>query len=425
MLVPISPKDAFENRITVPGDKSISHRLIMLASLADGVSDFENLLLSEDCMSTIEAFRHLGIKISIDDSNVKVYGEGIRGLKPSSENIYVGNSGTTMRLMAGILSGQPFKMILSGDNSLSTRPMGRIVEPLTMMGANIRCKGHENRPPIEIIPSKLKAITFHEKKGSAQVKSAILLAGLFAEGKTVVIEEKPSRNHTENLLPLFGAPFRKEDKHLIIEKAQYLRPASFSVPGDISSAAYFMVAACISKKGKVVLDNVNLNTSRDGIVEVLKKMGADIEIIHQDDDIEPRGQIVARASTLKGITIGGEIIPRLIDEIPIIMVAAVFSQGTTIIKDAQELRVKESDRIQAMVENLQKIGAQIKETVDGVIIQGCDKLKGGCTINSFFDHRIAMSLAIAGLRCDKEISINDAECVNISFPQFYTILNNM
>ena len=400
--------------LTVPADKSVAHRSVIFASLANGKSIIKNFPTAEDPHSTLDVCKSLGINCNYQDNSVEITSN--RKLTTPNNILNCGNSGTTMRLMAGVLAGQNFNTTLIGDESLSTRPMKRIIEPLTLMGANI--KSNSNTAPLEIIGSPLNAINYSSPIASAQVKSAILLAGLFAEGKTSITEPFVSRNHTELMLQSMGANIEINNNTTTIEKSE-LSPLNIEIMGDISSAAYFIAAALIVPNSKIIIRNVGLNPTRTGILDILKKMNANIEIL----DIktvanEPIGDIKISYSELTACEISGEIIPKLIDEIPILAVLATQAKGTTIIKDAIDLRNKETDRISAIVIELKKLGANIEETPDGMIIQGKTKLLGDVTCQTYKDHRIAMSLYVAGLITKNEILIDGFEWVNISFPDF-------
>ncbi len=420
--VTITPKKYIRGEIEPPGDKSISHRSVMLASLADGKSVIENFLDADDCLSTVNSFKSMGVDVNISEKFITINGVGLNGLRSPKEPLYLGNSGTTMRLLSGILSAQNFETILMGDESLQSRPMDRIIKPLGLMGASIKGNGKRQTAPLTIMGSKLHGIEFEEVYGSAQVKSSILLAGMYADGKTIVHETKISRDHTERMLKLFNAPFKKENNICTIKTTEYLNAKSFLIPGDISSASFFIVAAILLKNSELIVKNVGLNPTRLGFITVLKKMGANIDIRIKNDDFEPTGNIIARSSSLKGIKIEKSIIPLLIDELPIIMVAASYAEGETVIQGAQELRVKETDRIKSMSEGLNSIGAKTKETEDGLIIQGCSKTKGKASVDSYDDHRTAMSLAIAALNSDDEVNISNTRCVSISYPKFFETL---
>lgn len=419
----ITPKKNIHATITVPGDKSISHRSIMFGALSKGITEIEGFLMGEDCLSTINCFQKLGINIEQYQNKILVHGKGLHGLTAPTEILDVGNSGTTLRLISGILSAQPFCSQLTGDSSIQKRPMNRIAVPLRNMGAVL--KGNDNNKlfaPFTIEGRQLKGITYTLPVASAQVKSAILLAGIFAECETVVIEPQPTRDHTEIMLRYMGADIQKIGNEIHCKPAEQLYAKKIVVPADISSAAYFMVMACICENSEILLKNVGINQTRTGIIDALKAMGGNIAI--ENESIingEKIANIRVKYSALHGTTIGGADIPRLIDEIPVIAVAACFAKGTTIIKDAQELKVKESNRIQTIITELKKFGADITETEDGMIINGVEHLKG-CTVESHNDHRIALAMSIAGACALGETTIVDAECVNISFPNFYDIV---
>lgn len=407
--------------ISVPADKSIAHRSVMFSSLAKGKSIIKNFPPAEDPLSTLEVCKSLGINATIKNSTLEIISNG--KLIPSTNHLNCGNSGTTMRLMSGILAGQNFKTILIGDESLSKRPMKRIIEPLTLMGAKINSNNYT--APLEIFGNELHSIEYVSKISSAQVKSAILLAGLFANGKTKFIEPHLSRNHTELMLSSMGANIVSENNTVSIEKSE-LEPINIKICGDISSAAYFIVAALIVPNSSIIIKNVGLNKTRTGIIDILKKMNANIEILNKETIAnEEVGDIKVSYSDLISCEVSGDIIPRLIDEIPIIAVAATQAKGTTHIKDADDLRNKESDRIKAIVCELKKMGADIEETSDGMIIHGKTELIGNCECETYHDHRIAMSLYVAGLVSKKEILIKNFQWVNISFPNFENIFNNM
>lgn len=406
--------------ITIPADKSISHRAIMFASLADGKSIIRNCSNAKDPNSTLSVCRALGVDIQkADDNTIIVYSNS--KFKPIGETFDCGNSGTTMRLMCGILSGQPFNSTLVGDESLSKRPMKRVIEPLSLMGAKI--SAINNCAPIQINAGKLTGITYSSKISSAQVKSCILLAGLHAQGETVYIEPYLSRNHTELMLKYMNADIEC-DGVLTKIRPSVLEPREIDVVGDISSAAFFMVAASIIPGADIVIKNVGLNPTRTGILEVLNIMGGNVEIL--DENVvsgELVGDVRVRYSDLKACIIEGEIIPKLIDELPVIAVLATQAEGTTIIKDAEDLKNKETDRIAAIVSELKKVGADITATEDGFIINGKTSLTGGVEVDTYHDHRLAMSLYVAGLICKKEILIRDFDWVDISFPEFETLMS--
>lgn len=408
-----------KGEITVPGDKSISHRAVMFGALSKGTTEVTNFLQGADCLSTIDCFRRLGIAIENTSEKIIVHGKGLHGLTKSDKILDVGNSGTTTRLISGILAGQNFETILNGDESIQSRPMKRIMEPLSLMGADIASLRDNNCAPLRIAGSPLHGIHYTSKVSSAQVKSCILLAGLYADGLTSVTEPSVSRNHTELMLRGFGANVVCRDKTAAITPDPELIGQKIEVPGDISSAAYFIAAGLIVPGSEILVKNVGINPTRDGIIRVCQAMGADITLLNKrEHGGEPVADILVRYSSLEATTIEGEIIPTLIDELPMIAVMACFAKGTTVIKDAAELKVKESDRIAVMVDNLSRMGAHITATDDGMIIEGGFPLHGA-EIDSHLDHRIAMSFAVAALASEGETTIKDADCVKISYPHFY------
>lgn len=414
-----------KGEITVPGDKSISHRSIMFGSISKGTTEITGFLKSADCLSTISCFRKMGIEISEDAGIIKVHGKGIHGLVKPDSVLDVGNSGTTTRLMSGILAGQNFTSVLDGDDSIRKRPMRRIIEPLSLMGVNVKSKYNNDCMPLEIAGGSVKAINYSSNVSSAQVKSCVLLAGLYANGETAFSEPSQSRNHTELMLSSFGADIRSLGTTTYICPANELYGQKINVPGDISSAAYFIAAGLIVPGAEVTVKNVGINPTRDGIIRVCQDMCADITLTNtRIEGGEPVADIVVRYSKLHGTTIEGAIIPTLIDEIPVICLMAALAEGTTVIKDAAELRVKESDRIAVMVENLSKMGCDITATNDGMIIQGSDHITGA-VVDSYMDHRIAMTFAVASLVADGTTTIVNGECVNISYPEFYKDLTSI
>ena len=411
--------------ITVPGDKSISHRAVMFGSLAQGTTTVENFLRGADCLSTIDCFRRLGIQIEELREQIIIHGKGLRGLSAPAQILDAGNSGTTTRLISGILSGQSFETTLTGDASIQKRPMKRIIEPLTQMGASITSLHGNDCAPLHIQGQSLHGIHYTTKVASAQVKSAILLAGLYADGPTSVTEPALSRNHSELMLRQFGADVQTEGTTATIQPGASLNGQKIIVPGDISSAAYFIAAACITPDSELLIRNVGTNPTRDGILRVCRMMNADLTVLpHEITDGEPSADLLVRSSSLKGCVIEGSLIPTLIDELPVIAVMACFAEGTTVIRDAAELKVKESDRIAVMAENLSAMGARVTATDDGLIIEGGRPLRGAA-VDSHLDHRIAMSFAVAALNADGETVIRDAECVNISYPGFYQDLQRL
>ena len=404
--------------ITVPGDKSISHRAVMLASISQGKSVISGFLMGEDCLSTISCCKQLGIDIVEQHGTIEVYGKGINGLQEANNILDCGNSGTTMRLMSGILAGQNFLSVMTGDRSLRSRPMTRVVNPLRQMGAIIDGRNDSKLAPLTIRGGKLKGIEYKLPVASAQVKSAVLLAGLYAEGETTVIEETTSRDHTENMLRFFGGNVKVENGRITVGKCQ-LTGQTVEVPGDISSAAFFMAAAAAKPGSHITIKNVGVNPTRTGIVDVLRAMGADIQYENITSSCgEPVADIVVKGGKLIGTKVTKEIMPRLIDEVPIIAAIAAVAEGKTIITGAEELKVKESNRIASMVTELTKVGVNIKELEDGMEIVGPNKIIG-CAVESYDDHRVAMSMAIIGLFSDLPVIIEDSACVAISFPGFY------
>ena len=421
--------NGLQGKISVPGDKSISHRALMLGAIASGQTTIEGLLLGEDPRSTAKCFQAMGATISeLNTERVIVEGIGTKGLQEPKNILDAGNSGTTMRLMLGLLASQPHQFfIVTGDDSLRTRPMSRVVKPLQEMGAVIYGREDNKNAPLAVVGQNLKPIHYHSPIASAQVKSCILLAGLMSEGKTTVTEPALSRDHSERMLRAFGAKL-EIDPHshsVTIEGKTPLQGQKVVVPGDISSAAFWLVAGAIMPDSELVIENVGVNPTRVGVLEALEMMGADITLENQRETAgEPVADLRVKSSTLKGCTIEGDIIPRLIDEVPILAVAACFAKGTTVIKDAEELRVKESDRISVMALELGKMGAKISELPDGLEITGGYALRGA-TVDSFTDHRIAMSLAIAGLTAKGTTTINRAEAASISYPTFVDTLQQV
>ena len=420
----IYSKNKLKGEVTVPGDKSISHRSVMFGAIASGMTEITNFLQGADCLSTIQCFQRRGIEIEWKRDFVLVYGKGLRGLSAPEKTLEVGNSGTTTRLMAGILAGQAFGSVLSGDASLNTRPMGRIMAPLNSMGAHIESILDNGCAPLKIEPGVLHGISYQSLVASAQVKSCILLAGLYADSPTSVKEPYLSRNHTEVMLQKFGAYVTSEGTTITVMPEPKLYAQKIEVPGDISSAAYFIAAALIVPGSEVLIEHVGMNPTRDGLLRVCKAMGADITILNKNHSGEPTADLLVRHSGLKGTTVGGALIPTLIDELPVVAALACFAEGTTVIKDAQELKVKESNRIDAMVKSLSLMGAKVTETEDGMIIEGGHPLHGA-VIDSRLDHRIAMTFAVTALAADGETEIRDADCVKISYPDFYRDLYSL
>ena len=412
-----------KGRLRVPGDKSISHRAVMFGSIAKGTTNIKGFLTGADCISTISIFKKMGIDIELDNTFVKVHGKGLYGLTCPHEILDCGNSGTTTRLVSGILSAQNFTSILTGDKSIQKRPMNRIITPLSMMGADI--ESNDGFAPLTITGSKLHGIEYNSPVASAQVKSAILLAGLYASSPTCVVEPAKSRDHTELMLKKFGADLTTTQTSVTINPCSKLFANDIDVPSDISSAAFFMAAAILVPGSELILENVGINPTRDGIIRVLKDMGANIEIINQTDSFEPVADIRVTYSKLHSTCIKGDIIPTLIDELPLLSALASLADGITVIKDAEELKVKESNRIRVMCEELSKLGVDVIETKDGMEIKGTDKLKGNVTIATHDDHRIAMTFAILNLVSDGEIRLDNKNCVEISYPEFFNDLNKV
>ena len=410
--------------LIVPGDKSISHRAVMFGSLAKGTTRISHFLECADCLSTISCFRRMGIEIEKNGSEILVHGKGLHGLSAPEGILDVGNSGTTTRLISGILAGQKFTSELDGDDSIRTRPMKRIMTPLQAMGADIASQKDKGCAPLIIHGKALHGIHYDSPVASAQVKSCILLAGMYADGITGVTEPFLSRNHTEIMLNYFGADVVSEGTTATVRPEPVLEGRDVVVPGDISSAAYFIAAGLLTPGSEILLKNVGINPTRAGILKVCMDMGADITLLNESTEGEPTADLLIRTSSLKGTTIEGAVIPTLIDEIPMIAVMAAFAEGTTVIRDAQELKVKESDRIAVMVDNLKRMGADIEGTDDGMIIHGGKPLQGA-TIDSHLDHRVAMSFAVAGTICDGPLDILNGDCVKISYPEFYQDLYSL
>lgn len=418
-----SNRNGLKGEIEVPGDKSISHRSIMFGSIANGMTTVTNFLLGEDCLSTISCFRKLGVLIEQDTQKVVIYGKGMSELQEPKDILDVGNSGTTIRLLTGILAGLHFHSTLIGDSSIGKRPMTRVVTPLREMGAKIDGREEGKYTPLSVRGGNLQSITYRLPVASAQVKSAILFAGLNADGITTVIEPVPTRDHTERMIQRFGGKISRHENEIQVEGGQKLLGTEIHVPGDISSAAFFLVAGCIVSNSSITLKNVGLNPTRTGIIDVLQNMGASMDIqIDAADDFEPTGTINVMSSKLKGTVIEGEIIPKLIDEIPIIALLATQAEGVTVIKDAHELKVKETNRIDTVVMELKKLGADIQATDDGMIITGGTKLTGA-KVNSHGDHRIGMMLAVASQICEGEMILENVNAIAVSYPAFFEHLH--
>ena len=401
--------------LTVPGDKSISHRAVMFGAIADGVSKITGFLKGADCLSTIDCFRKMGVKIDVEGDTVTVYGNGMRGLNAPTENLYTGNSGTTTRLLCGLLSAQNFDCSISGDASIAKRPMGRVCNPLRLMGAQI----DGDYCPLKIHGTQLHGIDYHMEVASAQVKTALILAAMYADGATKIYETEKSRDHTELMLAAMGADITVDGLTITVKPTKRLAAQDIAVPGDISSAAFFMVLGVIMKNSEITITNVGINPTRTGIIDVLLDMGADLTLVNERTVTGERvADIVVKTSKLHGTTIGGDIIPRLIDEIPVIAVAAAFADGETVIKDARELKVKETNRIRAVVDEFTKCGIDITETDDGMIIKGDNDIHSA-DFKTYGDHRMAMSLCVLAQATDGEFTLDDAGCVDVSYPTFF------
>lgn len=425
-ITTVKPSQGLRGEIQVPGDKSISHRSIMFGALGEGETRIRGFLQGEDNYSTLKAFRSMGVTIEdLGGGDLRVDGVGLRGLKEPTDVLDCGNSGTTMRLMTGLLSGQDFFSVLTGDQYLRKRPMRRVVGPLSQMGAKIDGRDEGERAPLAIRGGNLNGIDYESPVASAQIKSSILLAGLYAEGQTTVREPHLSRDHSERMLRAFGADLASFTGGVTLTPGARLIGREVIVPGDISSAAFFMVAGLITPNSELLIRNVGINPTRSGIVDILQDMGGHVELIDSRDVCgEPVADILVKSSVLKGIEIGGAVVSRAIDEFPVVSVAAAVAEGTTTIKDAQELRVKETDRIAAMVSELSTLGADVVARDDGMIINGVESLTGG-KVTSHGDHRIAMSLAVAANRASAEIAISDTECTETSFPGFWPLLGRL
>ena len=417
---------SLQGKLEVPGDKSISHRAVMFGSVAEGVTTISHFLEGEDCLSTIDCFRKLGVTIEQNGTDVKVYGKGFSGLSAPSEVLDVGNSGTSIRLLLGLLAGVPFDLTFTGDESIAKRPMKRVVDPLRQMGAQINGRDDGNLIPLTVKGSALTGIEYELPVASAQVKSAILLAGLQADGETTVIEKERTRDHTEKMIQSFGGHISVDGLRITVEGGQSLKGGHITVPGDISSAAFWLAAGAIVPGSEITIENVGLNPTRTGIIDVLREMGADMDV-YVDEEAglgEEVGTITIRYSKLRGITIGGDIIPRLIDEIPIIALMATQAKGQTIIKNAEELKVKETNRIDAIATQLGRLGAMITPTDDGLIIEGDQSLRGG-KADSLTDHRIGMTLSIASLISDGPVELENESAISVSYPSFFDDLERL
>lgn len=417
--------------LSVPGDKSISHRAVMLGSLAKGTTEIRGFLPGADCLSTISCFRAMGVRILQEKDHVTVSGRGLRGLRKPETALDCGNSGTTLRLISGILAAQPFDTVLTGDDSIRKRPMERIMIPLSGMGAEIRSIPGNGCAPLSITGKQLHGISYESPVASAQVKSAVLLAGLFAEGKTSVTEPFLSRDHSERMLRAFGAEVHTgtaPDGRPVaaVSPAEELSAAAVSVPGDISSAAFFLCGALMVPGSELLIRNVGINPTRSGILDAVSAMGGSVELLpgKHANDAEPAADLLVRASRLHGTKIGGSLIPRLIDELPVIAAMACAAEGTTVIRDAGELKFKESDRIRAMADGLSRMGAAVTETPDGLIIEGGRPLRGAA-VDSRGDHRVAMAFSILSLLAEGPVVISDPDCVSVSAPGFHRDLRKV
>ena len=423
MSVTIEGTGPLRGEITVPGDKSVSHRAVILGALALGETSITGFLNGEDCLSTVSCMRKLGVAVEVAGNDVRVQGVGLKGLRESEDILDCGNSGTTARLILGVLAGQPFYSVMTGDASLRKRPMGRVTTPLRQMGAEILGRDGGKLLPLTVQNGGLQPITYHSPVASAQVKSAVLLAGLFAQGVTTVTEPEKSRDHSERMLAAFGADVVVEGNTVRVQGKPTLHGQTVRVPGDISSAAFFLVAASIVPGSDLLVKNVGVNPTRTGILEVLEEMGADLERVNERvESGEPVADIRVRSSQLRGVEIGGDIVPRLIDELPVLAVAAMFAEGHTVVCDAAELRVKETDRIAAVVDEFSKLGAMVTGTEDGFVVEGGRPLLGATT-HSRGDHRIAMSLSVAALAAQVSVTVEAPESVAISYPSFWQTLS--
>lgn len=423
--ITIQPAASVRGEITVPGDKSISHRSIMLGAIANGVTTVRGFLRGEDNMSTMHAFRAMGVEINDDGETLQITGRGLHGLNEPDDVLDCGNSGTTIRLITGLLSGQSFFSVVTGDQYLRKRPMKRVVDPLSRMGARISGRNGGTLAPLAINGGSLKGIEYQSPVSSAQIKSSLMLAGLYADGETRISEPSLSRDHSERMFQLFGASLVRNDNGVTVRGGVELTAREVTVPGDISSAAFFIVAALITPHSELLIKNVGVNPSRTGVIDILQAMGGNIQLLDlRDVSGEPVADILVRSSRLKGISISGSVVPRAIDEFPAICVAAAVAEGVTAIRDAKELRVKETDRITAMADNLRNLGVTVTESEDGMDITGSEQLLGG-TVDSCGDHRIAMSMSVAALVASGAITVTDVACVATSFPTFFLLLNKV
>lgn len=421
----VQPVNAVKGEISVPGDKSVSHRSIILGSIAQGITTVTGFLRGEDNMATLNAFRAMGVEIEDDGITLTIHGRGLRGLSEADDVIDCGNSGTSIRLLTGLLSGQSFFSVLTGDKYLRKRPMKRVVTPLAAMGARIAGRAAGEKAPLGITGGALSAISYDSPVSSAQVKSAILLAGLYADGETVVREPHLSRDHSERMLKYFGADIDARGTEVRIRGGRELKAQNIVVPGDISSAAFFIVAGLIAPDSELIIKGVGINPTRTGIIDILTLMGGRITLLNQREvSGEPVADILVQSSVLHGIEISGDLVPRAIDEFPVIAVAAAMATGETVVRDAHELRVKETDRIKAMADNLRLAGVKVEEFDDGMTVYGAGKFTA-FHANSCGDHRIAMSMLIASLVADGSCRVDDTECIATSFPNFFTLLEQV
>lgn len=419
----INPIHSLRGTLAVPGDKSISHRAVIFGSLSDGVCNISHFLMSDDCRATIDCFRKMGVFINCDGDSVTIHGVGLHGLQAPSETLYTANSGTTTRLLTGLLAAQAFNCRLDGDASIRTRPMARVATPLSQMGAQIETTDG-NFCPLTIHGALLHGIDYTLPVASAQLKSALILAGLYADGQTIIRERVPSRNHTEHMLSYLGVPITCDSGIITVSRARQIDCFDLKVPGDISSAAFFLVAGLIIPNSEIVLKNVGINPTRSGVIDILRAMGGDITVISQSQSIEPACDLLVRSSKLHGVDIGGDIIPNVIDELPILAVAAAYAEGTTHIFDAAELRNKESDRIAAMCTSLSKCGISLAETPDGMVLYG-GKQPHGAQLVSYGDHRIAMAMTVCALGASAPSTLSGADAVTISYPTFFKDLERL
>ena len=419
----IRPVKKIGGEITLPGDKSISHRAVMIGAIAEGKTTAKNILDCDDCNYTINAFKNMGITIKKEGDDASIEGKGLRGLSKPAGSINVGDSGTTMRLLSGILAGQDFEAVLKGDESLSNRPMNRIVEPLLLMGVDIR-SAKDGHPPIKIKGGKVFPINYKMPVSSAQIKSAVIFAGLYSDGVTTVEETFRSRDHTERMLEYFGSDIKTDGLKVAVRGGRELKAKTIEVPGDISSASFFITAAIMLKGSKLYINKVSINPTRAGILNVLDRMGAQVKILNKKNLFEPFADLEVKSGATKGIVIKESEIPGIIDELPILFVLAALSEGRTVIKGVGELKVKETDRIRSMTENLKAMGARIKVAGNDIMIDGVRSLSGA-SLKSFGDHRTCMAMAIAALAAKSESEIDDIECVHKSFPGFFQTLERM